>query len=81
MLLYRIREQHKVATGESTKTSALPMPPLTRRSQDAHVVDPPYERSELGVLDKKQQRERLADQFISPEITNPLLKRLKEHRK
>lgn len=81
MLLYRIREQQREVTGDSTKTSALPMPPLTRRSQDVYAVDPPSEQSQLGVLDKKQQRERLADQFISPEITNPLLKRLKEHQK
>lgn len=35
---------------------------------------------ELDGLDKKQRRERLADQFIKPETSNPLLKRMKENK-
>lgn len=35
---------------------------------------------ELAGLGKKQRRERLADQFIKPETSNPLLKRMKENK-
>jgi hypothetical protein len=35
---------------------------------------------ELDGLDRKQRRERLADQFIKPETSNPLLKRMKENK-
>jgi hypothetical protein len=35
---------------------------------------------ELVGLDRKQRRERLADQFIKPETSNPLLKRMKENK-
>lgn len=33
---------------------------------------------DLSGLDKRQRREKLADQYIKPETTNPLLKRLKK---
>ena len=36
---------------------------------------------ELAGLDKQQRRERLADQFIRPETTNPLLRRLSKEKK
>lgn len=38
------------------------------------------EAPQLERLDKKQRRERLADQFINSETSNPLLKRMKENK-
>lgn len=50
-------------------------PPSAPGADDASAVD------DLGDLDKKQRRELRADQFIKPENTNPLLKRIKDQNK
>lgn len=49
---------------------AAPSPQFRLHEQDSMP-------NEIG-LDMKQRRERRADQFINPETTNPLLKRIKE---
>jgi hypothetical protein len=61
--LYRIRRERS----ERSRSAALePGPSETD----------PVRSDDLAGLDKKQRREKLADQFIKPETTNPLLKRL-----
>lgn len=51
-----------------------------RRDRSKHQPGPsetePVRSDDLAGLDKKQRREKLADQFIKPETTNSLLKRL-----
>lgn len=86
--LYRIRKQ-RGNTGQQTAQPA-PLPPVTPAaptpapaSVSAPAETPPAASEPAGLddlagLDKKQRRERLADQFIKPESTNPLLKKLKK---
>ena len=62
--LYRIRKQRQRDGQRSVVNAPSPTP--------EPVGD------ELSGLDKKQRREKLADQFITPESNNPLLKRIKE---
>lgn len=89
-MLYRIREEAKVtapsastvppANFQSEKGAHQNQPRSLMRSPESNasadhqgpVIDG------LAGLDKKQRRERLADQFITPELTNPLLKRIKD---
>ena len=86
--LYRIRKQ-RGSTGQQTAQPA-PLPPVTPAAptpapasvsapaEASPAVSEPAGLDDLAGLDKKQRRERLADQFIKPESTNPLLKKLKK---
>ena len=74
--LYRIRKQRARAGRPSAS------PPSLRDDEGAepnarHAPLP----DDLAGLDKQQRRERLADQFIRPETTNPLLRRLSKEKK
>lgn len=53
-------------------TTPITAPPLAEERK------PEPDSDELAGLDKKQRREKLADQFITPERSNPLLKRIRE---
>lgn len=75
--LYRIRKQRE-RTGQR---QASPPPPSTATPTAEPTKEPdtpPISGEDLEGLDKKQRREKLADQFIKPESTNPLLKRIKK---
>jgi hypothetical protein len=61
--LYRIRRERS-----KQQRSSAPEP--------APSETDPARPDDLAGLDKKQRREKLADQFIKPETTNPLLKRI-----
>lgn len=56
-----------------------PTPTATPGAAPATEPDtPPISGDDLEGLDKKQRREKRADQFIKPEAENPLLKRIKK---
>lgn len=86
--LYRIRKQ-RGSSGQQTAQPA-PLPPVTPAApapapasvsapaESSPAASEPAGLDDLAGLDKKQRRERLADQFIKPESTNPLLKKLKK---
>ncbi len=96
MLLYRIRKRQSsspISSAEEptslpvtsphmkgTQQSSLSLP-SPGRSWSTDQITPEKPLDELGGLDKKQRRERLADRFITPEHTNPLLKRIKDKQK
>ncbi len=90
MLLYRIRKAAQECAHKPTPPSPFPQEKGTRQNQSNHLTPPNPSSSAaqqravtegLEGLDKKQRRERLADQFITPELTNPLLKRIKDQQK
>lgn len=55
------------------------MPNANKAPADAAQQNEETDQTEgLKGLDKKQRREKIADQYIKPEFTNPLLKRLKK---
>jgi hypothetical protein len=56
-------------------------PKSDEESPDNGLHNTKVQPNDLAGLDPKQRRERLADQFIKSENTNPLLKRLKEKNK
>ncbi len=69
--LYRIRKSRSRSPAPST------------HEKPVKDVKPPSDEGakaplDLTGLDKKQRREHLADQFIKPETTNPLLRHLKK---
>ena len=84
--LYRIRKQ-RGSTGQQTAQPA-PLPPVTPAApttapasvsapaEAAPEVSEPAGRDDLAGLTKKQKRERIADEWIKPEATNPLLKNI-----
>ena len=79
--LQRIRKDRK-SQGEKTSPTTPKTDQATRpgafestSGNTSPTVD------DLAGLDKKQQREHRADQFIKPENTNPLLKRIKDQNK
>jgi hypothetical protein len=87
MLLYRIRKSKQERAQEPIR------PAHPQKSEGAHhsphnlrthqhlraSTDSPNQVIEgLENLDKKQRRERLGDQFINSEVTNPLLKRIQD---
>jgi len=86
--LYRIRKQ-RGSIGQQT-AQPVPLPPVSPAAptpapasvsapaEASPAVSEPAGLDDLAGLDKKQRRERLADQFIKPESTNPLLKKLKK---
>lgn len=71
--------------GEPRKITNPATPKLGPGTQPNSEGSAPEETSpavdDLSGLDKKQRRERLGDQFITPETTNPLWKRIKEQKK
>lgn len=85
--LYRIRKQREKAGQKTAQPAPLPSASATviqsapvsvsQPEEVAPVVSEPV-GDDLSGLDKKQRRERLADQFIKPESSNPLLKKLKK---
>ncbi len=68
--LYRIRQQQGRVGMPSASQPAVP-------ADDA----PPDQPGDQAALNKKQRRERLADQFIKPESANPLLKHITQEKK
>lgn len=90
MLLYRIRKAQPSGTQDTLPS----LPPHLQFEKGTHQNQPrsltqshesnaPADHQGLVIdglagLDKKQRRERLGDQFITPEHTNPLLKRIKD---
>lgn len=85
--LYRIRKQREKAGQKIAQPAPLPSASaaviqsapvsVSQPEEVAPVVSEPV-MDDLSGLDKKQRRERLADQFIKPESSNPLLKKLKK---
>ena len=85
--LYRIRKQREKAgqkiaqpaPAPSASAAVIQSAPVSvsQPEEVAPVVSEPV-GDDLSGLDKKQRRERLADQFIKPESSNPLLKKLKK---
>lgn len=77
--LYRIRQQRERVGQRPASAAPLssrePVPEGSAPEETSPDVD------DLSGLDKKQRRERLGDQFIKNEPTNPLLKRLQEQKK
>jgi hypothetical protein len=69
-MLYRIRRRRK-QDGYNTYTR-------TAASQSSQIIST---SEDLEKLDRKQRRERLADQFIKPENINPLLQHVMEKKK
>ncbi len=67
--LYRIRKQRGTQPARRKKTAQGVEQPKTEESPG---------QADLTGMSKKQRREHLADQFIKPETTNPLLKRFKK---
>ncbi|MEO5831026.1 MAG: hypothetical protein ABIQ36_10720 [Rhodanobacter sp.] len=67
--------------GRDAQGQGTAAPPM-RPSADVPGESSPSAMSppELDGLGKKQRRERLADQFIKPQTSNPLLKRIKENK-
>ena len=63
------------AVSVPTPRSEAAAPRLTPREEIP--IDQP---DDLGGLSTKERRERLADQYIKPEATNPLLRNLREKR-
>lgn len=88
MLLYRIRKSAQECAHEPTPPSPFLQEKGTHQNQPRSLSRSPESNASadhqgpvidgLAGLDKKQRRERLADQFITPELTNPLLKRIKD---
>lgn len=85
--LYRIRKQREKAGQKTAQPAPLPSAPAAVIQSAPVSVSQPEEVApvasvpvgdDLSGLDKKQRRERLADQFIKPESSNPLLKKLKK---
>ena len=87
MMLYRIRKQRDQAGRElkSVPSSLGPHTPPTSTTptdpaESAHEVVNQVSDEHHG-LDAKQQRERIAAQFIKSESTHPLIKRIKDRSK
>ena len=78
MMLYRIRKERGFLKSPCT-TISKPSQPVKRQKYESQTVSNEDESS--VALDKKQRREKLANQFIKPEVTNPLLRRIKEQKK
>lgn len=78
MMLYRIRKERGFSKSQIATTST-PSQPVQRQKDEPQTV--PDEDESSVALDKKQRREKLADKFIKPEVTNPLLRRIKEQNK
>jgi len=70
---YDISEDNGEESKSSSKTSSTH--PETEKTTEH------YEDINLEGLSAKQRREKLADRFIKPDNTNPLLKSLKENKK
>lgn len=64
------REGHP-STALMPNTNTAPPDAAQQDEKTGHTDD-------MKGLDKKQRREKIADQFIKPGFTNPLLKRLKK---
>ena len=78
MMLYRIRKE-RVFSKSLAATTSTPLQHVHRQNDEPQTVQDENENS--TALDKKQRREKLADQFIKPEVTNPLIRRIKEKNK
>lgn len=90
MMLYRLREEAKASAANALSPPSSHFQPEkgTHQNQPRSLTQSPesnapadHQRSVidgLAGLDKKQRRERLGEQFISTEVTNPLLKRIKD---
>ena len=87
MFLYRIRRSKQDRVQEPLRPAhpqqsegahQRPHNHHTHQNQRASTDSPNRVIEGLENLDKKQRRERLGDQFISSEVTNPLLKRIKD---
>lgn len=85
--LYRIRKQREKAGQKIAQPAPLPYasaaviqsaPVSVSQPEEVAPVGSEPVGDDLSGLDKKQRRERLADQFIKPESSNPLLKKLKK---
>lgn len=76
--LQRIRKERSKnqATSPGEKPATATVGAAPEGSEKTSQTD-----DDLSSLDKKQRRERLGDQFIKNEPTNPLLKRLQEQKK
>ena len=74
-----------IPAGEPRKITNPAAPKLGPGTQPNPEGPAPNETSpavdDLSGLDRKQRWERLGDQFITPETTNPLVKRIKEQKK
>lgn len=71
-----LRKFIKSREGHSSPGS---MPNANKAPADAAQQNEETDQTDgLKGLDKKQRREKIADQYIKPEFTNPLLKRLKK---
>ena len=81
--LYRIRKERAKnqlsVTNQTPQTISTSVAAVT--SPEPGADNKPPNIDDLGDLDKKQRRELRADQFIKPENTNPLLKRIKDQKK
>lgn len=80
-MLYRIRqEQTKKSPPEwpVERRSATTTPPVGPKVEVREEEQQAGQGDDLAGLSRKERQEKRADQFIKPETTNPLFKRLKE---